>query len=150
MTIRTRIVTRGEKTQFRRLQKLSKKIRNPSKANRQVAIWLMRWVNNNFKNEGQLVGGWAPFKRGGRIVPGGIDTSAKLLQKTGRLRASFKPFWSAKTAGVGSDVKYAEYHEFGVPMNNLPERRMLPQINDTGVAPAIVKIYEAYIRRSAR
>ena len=61
------------------------------------------WVQKNFKGEGKAVGGWAPFKAGGRWRKGfGLDTSAKLLQDTGALRASFLPFASKTDAGIGS------------------------------------------------
>lgn len=93
-----------------------------------VSIMLDRWVQKNFKTEGKNVGGWKKFKLGGRPdKKGKIDTSAKLLQDTGRLRASFKPFADANKAGIGSSLDYAPVHEKGI---GVPIRRMLPQHAD--------------------
>ena len=107
----------------------------------------MRWINQNFKTQGKNVGGWAPFKYGGRKLPGGqIDKTAKLLQDTGRLRASFSPFYGRNFAGVGTDLNYAVTHEFGLPHKNLPDRRMLPRDTDKSVSTNVIRIYDHYIR----
>ena len=95
-------------------------------------------MQQNFRTSGGKVGGWLPFKHGGRLTrkkKGNaqsitnrryVDTSAKLLMDTGRLRMSFLPFYNPKDAGIGSDLKYAKFHHKGVPMRKLPERRLLP------------------------
>ena len=141
----------GSKPAKRKLRELMRKMRNPRPANRQVSIWVLRWINANFKSQGGKVGGWKPFKLGGRKIPGGgIDRSAKLLQDTGRLRASFSPFHSRNTAGVGSDLRYSIEHELGLPHRNLPARRMLPLASDRDVERGVIKIYDAYIRRALR
>lgn len=101
------------------------KLKDNVSAFKKVAILLDRWVQKNFRTEGGNVGKWQRFAQGGRRVRGGIDTSAKLLQDTGRLRVSFTPFASRDNAGIGSDVVYSEFHNFGVP-GKLPQRRMLP------------------------
>lgn len=88
-----------------------------------VATYLDRWVQENFRTEGDKVGGWRPLKAGGRHGPGGFDPTAKILQDTGRLRASFKPFAHATNAGIGTDLPYAKKHEEGE--DGLPKRRML-------------------------
>jgi len=137
----------GSKEAERMLRKLIRKVKNPQVANRRVSVWLMRWVNENFKGQGSKVGGWKPFKLGGRKLPGGgIDRSAKLLQDTGRLRASFSPFHSRNTAGIGSDIIYSATHELGLPHKNLPARRMIPLASDADVTRGIIKIYDHYIR----
>lgn len=90
-----------------------------------ASIFLDRWVQKNFKTEGGNVGGWLPLKAGGRYVKNqGFDSAAKILQDTGRLRASFSPFSTKVNAGVYSDLDYSEIHEKG---QGVPERRMLPQ-----------------------
>lgn len=87
---------------------------------KKIATFLDRWVQQNFKTEGGNVGGWAPFKLGGRYVKGkGIDTTAKLLQDTGRLRASFLPFAFNNNAGIGSDLPYSKKQQ--------ETRHMLPE-----------------------
>lgn len=102
---------------------------------RQVSIFLDRWVQLNFREEGGKVGGWTPFKYGGRETTNAksnakidgryVNTTAKLLQDTGRLRISFIPFATTTNAGIGSDLPYAKGHEEGT--SKLPQRRMLPK-----------------------
>jgi len=124
-----------------------------------ISIFLDRWVQKNFKSEGDSVGGWQPFKIGGRrksrrhdkrfnvkkrrVKGSGIDTSAKLLQDTGRLRASFLPFASKKIAGVGSDLPYSKTHNKGI---NVPQRRVLPV--DKEVEEGAEKIMNAHVKKS--
>ena len=141
----------GSRAAVQKLRQLVRSVKNPRPANRQVSVWLLRWVNLNFKTQGGKVGGWKPFKHGGRRMPGGgIDASAKLLQDTGRLRASFNPFYSKTTAGIGSGLHYSVSHELGLPHRNLPSRRMLPLSTDASVTKAIIKIYDTYIQRALR
>ena len=135
----------------RKLRQVIRSVRNPRPANRRVSVWLLRWVNENFKSEGGKVGRWKPFKLGGRKIPGGgIDRSAKLLQDTGTLRASFSPFHSRNTAGIGSGLSYSITHELGLPHQNLPARRMLPLATDRDVTNGIIRIYDHYIRTVLR
>jgi hypothetical protein len=35
-----------------KLRELIKKVHNPRAANRQVSVWLLRWVNENFRIDG--------------------------------------------------------------------------------------------------
>jgi phage gpG-like protein len=123
------------------------KLTDLSGPNRKVAIVLDRWVQRNFKTQGGHVGGWTPFKRGGRPIPGGgIDTSAQLLQDTGALRLSFRMFWDSKRAGIGSRLKYSKPHEEGT--SRLPQRRMLPEEAD--VIQPILRVYENHVASLTR
>jgi len=140
----------GSKAVVAKLRKITRKIKNPSKANREVSIWLMRWVNRNFKTEGGKVGSWLPFKHGGRVGAGGIDKSAKLLRDTGRLQKSFSPFYSRTEAGIGTDLPYALTHELGKLSKNVPVRRMLPLASDRLVTDGILKIYDRWLERAIR
>ena len=155
----------------RKLKQLREVGGNMTRTNMHVAKQLHRWINDNFRSQGGKVGGWKPFKYGGRIVkktakgrdgrklatsqsivsgPGYrryVDTSAKLLQDTGLLKKSFKPFWTRRSAGIGSDLPRAVAHELGLPMQNLPARRMLMTANDKDVEKNIIKIYEYEIQK---
>jgi phage gpG-like protein len=149
--IEVREIRGGSREALRKMRLLTRKVKNPAPANRRVSVWLLRWVNDNFKTQGGKVGKWKPFKLGGRRIPGGgIDRSAKLLQDTGRLRASFNAFHSRTVAGVGSNLNYSITHELGLPHRNLPRRRMLPLASDRSVTAGIVRIYDNYIRAAAR
>lgn len=103
-------------------------IANTLPAYKKASIFLDKWVQENFKTEGGKVGGWVPFSLYTREMIRRYDperSPAKLLQKTGRLRASFQPFFNSKNAGIGSDLPYAKTHEEG--FGNIPMRRMLPK-----------------------
>lgn len=120
-------------------------LRNDSVVMRQVAVFLDQWVQRNFQGEGDKVGGWKPFKYGGRVInkKGAkaqsiethryVDSSAKLLQDTGVLRHSFLPFIRKGIAGIGSELPYAKTHEEGVAESKLPQRRMLPKTAEVQV-----------------
>lgn len=153
MTAEVRIVPNRSLNEaaLKRLRKLAKDVGDTTGVNRQVSIWLLRWVNDNFRSEGGKVGGWPPFKLGGRRKRGGgIDRTAKLLQDTGRLRASIQPFHSRRNAGVGSAIIYAGPHDTGLPRRGLPQRRILPIDTDSDVEKSILRIYEVDLQRKLR
>lgn len=110
-------------------------------AYRRAAVFLDRWVQDNFKSQGGKVGGWKPLKAGGRYIQGVLDNTAKILQDTGVLRASFHVFATDNNAGIGSDIPYSKAHQEG---EGVPQRRMLPK-------PAEVKadlrdILDSYVK----
>jgi len=113
----------------------------------QVAVLLDSWVQRNFKTQGGNVGGWVGFKYGGRVLPDGtIDTSAKLLQDTGLLRASFAPSSNDKIARIGTELPYAATHEFG--RGAIPARRMLPKRAD--VIEQVKRIFKFHTDKALR
>lgn len=124
-----------------KLQAQLEKLRATTEPFARVAVFLDRWVQKNFQTEGGNVGGWAPLRRGGRVKNGKLDTSAMVLQDTGRLRASFLPFHDKDLAGIGSDVPYAIKHEEG--QDGLPIRRMLPTEDE--VKKEVTKILEKHV-----
>lgn len=91
---------------------------------KQVSVYLDQWVQRNFQTSGGKAGGWKPFALGGRFRNGKLDTSAKLLMDTGRLRLSFFPGVRGGTAFIRSDLPYAAAHNEGT--SKLPQRRILP------------------------
>lgn len=135
-----------------RFAERKKRIADKSIPYRQASIYLDRWVQENFKSEGGKVGGWAPFKHGGRVMRGGrIDTSAKLLQDTGRLRMSFIPWAERDDAGIGSDLEYSQYHyDPAHPRRGgaLPVRRTLPVKKE--VARDIREIFVEHLKNSLK
>jgi len=130
-------VKQTPKNADKKLVKLNKKM-GPSfikVTNKKISILLFKWVLDNFKTQGGKVGRWRRLKLGGRYIGKGsgrtLDSSAKILQDTGALRISFRPFSSIKEAGVGSNKKYAKVHEVG--SKNIPKRRMLPLNKDVSL-----------------
>ncbi len=126
-----------------------KDLKNLKNVYTKISIFLDRWVQLNFRSEGGKVGKWKKLSGGGRYVGKGnnrrFDPSAKVLQDTGRLRASFLPFANNKDAGIGSDLPYSMTHEKG---DGVPKRRMLPTKKD--VMPDVVKIVEKHISKSLK
>ena len=69
----------------------------------------------------------------------GLDTvrkGDKVLQDTGRLKASFTTRSTTKSAQIGTNLKYAKTHQYGarqgqyrssppIPWGNIPQRRMV-------------------------
>lgn len=125
------------------LRKRVREMTDLTTPNRRIATFLDNWVQRNFDSEGELSGGWTPFAAGGRWIPGiGLDASAKLLQHTGELRASFRPFYDSKQVGIGSDLERAKYHEEGT--STIPARPMLPREKD--IIEPVLEIFNRYFK----
>lgn len=123
-----------------------RRVKNLNTAYSRASVYLDRWVQENFKTEGGKVGGWKAFSPNTRRAQ--LDPSAKLLQDTGHMRASFLPFATRHNAGIGSDLPYSEYHHKGAPANNLPKRRLLPEDDD--VRDDVRDIFEGYLEEALR
>jgi phage gpG-like protein len=164
--VRMHVDKKGMEKLRRKLRQVHKETGDAYEANRNVGIWIVRWINKNFDTEGGKVGGWQPFKYGGRLITkkkasnriGGVglarsiegrrlvDASARLLRDTSLMFASFQPYRArSKSVTVGSHLEYSAYHEFGLPSRNLPARRMLPRASDDDVLEGILRIYDDYM-----
>jgi phage gpG-like protein len=134
------------------LLNLAKSIEDRRVPNRQLAVQMSSWIARNFREEGRLNVPWerladstANRKSGGRRR-GYAHILVGIGQGGGTLRASFTHFsYDNNSAGVGSDVPYAEFHEDGGP--NLPRRPMLPT-EDIALSYAF-DVYKNYIDRAA-
>lgn len=132
-------------------QKRLDNLKDKSVPFKQSAIYLDRWVQGNFKEEGKRVGGWAKLSAGGRWkqTPSGkrkFDPLAKILQDTGRLRSTFTPWATRLNAGIKNDLSYAAKHEYGE--GNVPKRRMLPKRKE--VIGDIRDIFLRYVKKSMK
>jgi phage gpG-like protein len=135
-------------------------LNNDGPAMKQVAVYLDQWVQKNFKSKGGNVGGWEPFKYGGRLTRKSkasaqsidgkkwINGSAVLLQDTGAMRISYLPFVRKGIAGIGSELPYTKAHEEGDSAHNIPQRRILPK--DEEVRPMIIQILDNFVLVSTR
>lgn len=151
-----------------KIKNVGDKIGKMKIANKKCSILLEQWVLQNFKTQGGKVGGWEPFKYGGRInnkgigtlttiaAPWGIgaidvhvDKSAKLLQDTGALRRSYHPWYNNRNAGIGSDLPYSKAHNEG--NSRLPQRRMLPESKvDDNLMLKFKQVYESHVKESIK
>lgn len=160
--IKFTISSRPKIDKFRKkIEKKIKKISNLTPVYKKISIYLDRWTKLNFRTEGGKVGGWKKFKHGGRLNYEGVgthveiytgsrvvdawaDTSAKLLQDTGRLRASVLPFSSDRDAGIGSDLPYSKAHDKG---KGVPKRQIIPV--DSDVTEQILEIVDNHVKKIA-
>ena len=147
----------------KKMKQLIKDVKNPLRANLEMALWLFRWVGKNFKTSGGNVGFWSPYLYGGRRVTKKtkgaeqtrdkkgrsiyVNKSAKLLLDTRKLEGSFHAFHSRTYAGIGSELDYAKAHDQGVPKRNLPARRLLPRETDKTIVDNLLKIYGRHVTR---
>ncbi len=146
-TVSSLSITSNIKQISRKFAAVKKRIKsNDIIRNKKASIYLDKWVQENFKTSGKKVGGWKPLDAGGRWKKGKFDASAKVLIDTSQLRRSFHPFANRKTAGIKSELEYAEKHHKG--KGNLPERRLLPYKKE--VKKDLKKIYENDIAQEAR
>jgi phage gpG-like protein len=138
---------------LRKLQLAAAKLKDRKIPNRQLAVQLMSWVGDNFDGSGsRLKRPWAPLQPATLAAKARKGYSSKPLMRTGNLRQSFAGFSDNDEAGVGAQasfgVDYAEFHENGVPENNLPKRQMLPP-QEVALGYG-VRIYDLYVSSIAR
>lgn len=119
-------------------------------AYKKCSIFLDQWVQHNFKTEGGKVGGWKPFKIGGRMIKRSnkryLDAKAKLLQDTGQLRKSMTPDYNSKRCWIRSELPYAAPHNYGT--SKLPARRILPELSE--VREQANKIFDDHIKEALK
>lgn len=82
-----------------------------------AAIIAHNRVSQLFEQDSGPDGPWKPLKKGRRR--GG----SKILQDTGRLKGSIVPFSGRDYAGVGTDLDYAPYHNYGT--KHIPQREFM-------------------------
>jgi len=99
----------------------------------EVKMIMLQDVDRHFQREEGPDGKWAPLKvyeiKGNKVVSyrlkHGEASKAKILQKTGRLRASQTGVSGNDGAEVGTNVVYGKQHQNGDPSKNLPQRVFL-------------------------
>lgn len=95
----------------RRLMRLGREF-NPVGLLMAIGLRQLKWINDNFKSEGKLAGGWHPLSP--NTVAARRKGSSRILQDTGRLRQSFtSKLEGSSSVWVGTNVEYAGVHEHG-------------------------------------
>lgn len=163
----------------KKMQKVGREVGSLERPHRRIAVFLDKWVQQNFRSEGGKVGRWKPFKAGGRWVStrtaSGVgfqrsrprrgsgrkkgtrylDTSAKLLRDTRILSLSFTPFWSRNNAGIGvPPASRGRRMDYAKAHEDGDPARGLPQRRmlpkEHEVRTDIQRIYDAHLRDSKR
>lgn len=143
----------------RALQALARRLGDRSTPNEAVAVQLYGEVMRYFDSQGHDGAPWAPLAASTlRAYARKGESSPRILQRTGHLRASWMPFWDADAAGIGarSGVQFesegtdaadlALIHEFGTA--RIPARPMLPT-REKGLEIAM-RVYGEFVARAAR
>lgn len=97
-----------------------------------IGLRKLKWVDDNFRADGALAGGWAPLSP--NTVAGRRRSSSKPLQDTGRMKQSYVSEVSGNQVSVGTNIQYAEFHQEGTaPYVIVPKRgRVLRFITTAG------------------
>jgi phage gpG-like protein len=98
------------------------KVNNLKKPLQASAKLIRQDVEQQFKTEGGLTGGWEPLAKSTLKGRG----SSPILQVSGALRRSFYSLVDEKRAIISSKSPYFKYHQSRMPrMTKLPRRAML-------------------------
>jgi phage gpG-like protein len=125
-----------------------KKLQKRKSTNAKAVIITDRWIQKNFQNEGDGVGGWD------RLQPVTINSrrnsgkGAKILQDTGALKTNWKHFWNSKFARIRSGVPYAKYHDSPEPRSKLPRRQILP--SEKHIIKDLMRLFGKWVGRIVR
>lgn len=109
----------------KRLKKMRDNANNPNPVTAYIATQMYRDVMDHFDKE------MGPQSKWKQLSPITIENrrkgkgrgSDKILQDTGLLRASIKPNNTKDSASVGTNLNYAEKHQYGY--KNIPQRKFL-------------------------
>lgn len=134
-----------------RLTRLLGKMRDRTAPNREVSIQLYGWAASNFDNEGRSVSigmGGASVRAWAPLAASTIREKERLgkqqmLVRTGKMRGSFEPFYSAENAGLRNTDEKAEFFQFGT--RKMPARELLPPrevVDQIGL-----RVYNEYVKR---
>jgi len=164
---REAVVVLGAKELDAKLKKLAKQVAQPKLMFKQIVVEVDAWVLRNIQREGKLIqaGGWRPFKpftyKGklytrGRIIKGRstgkaypkwkwkVDSRARLLQDTGRLRQSIRHSYSRWSGKVFTRLPYAIDHHTGT--SKLPARPIIPPKTNPDIQKIALRAAKKHIK----
>ena len=116
------------------------KVTNLKKPLQASAKLVRQDVEQQFKTEGGLTGGWKPLAESTLKGRG----SSPILQVTGALRHSFYSQVDERKAIISSKLPYFKYHQSRKPRKKLPRRVMLVLTNRT--KENIVQEFNQFLR----
>jgi len=113
------------------LERLPAKIQEAAEVTlQQSALKINADLMKVFKTEGQSHGvNWAPLKQRYREEKIKKGFSEKILQRTTTLRQSFTARFAPMEAVIGTEVKYAIFHETGT--RKMPARPFAKPVSET-------------------
>ncbi len=125
--IRVKIGLRGQEALLKTLSVISRKAQGSSALMARLATLGFRDIMNHFSTESGPDGKWSPLKVNRRRVGRYRKLRGarhKILQDTGRLRASIQPVVESPHRAViaSTGVIYAATHQYGDKRRNIPAR----------------------------
>ena len=103
-------------------------VREAGPAIRAIAAVPARQTEDNFAAQSGPTGPWPALKAA--TLKGRRGKDGKMLQDTGRLAASVRPFHSATEAGIGTNVIYAAIHQLGGSIEKAAQSRLVRHRTD--------------------
>ncbi len=132
----------GQEIVHRRLGISAEGVKSFREPLNQIGTNFMKTFDMNFRSRGALYGGWAPRKpqyRGGVRV----DTWP-LLEKTGKMRRSFRSKASSNSLVLDNTAPYFVYHQSSARRGSRLPRRALMKLRQQD-AEMIVRAFQAYL-----
>lgn len=152
MAIGERIAFKGLQQTVSRLQVIALQTdggQSKSELHRRYGIQAMKWINENFRQEGGLLetGKWQELTP--NTIAGRRKNSSRILQNTGLLRPSFDYEATSTEVRIGSPSKIALFHNEGTkgPYEILPRNKMALSF---AVAQGGVRVGRKLAQKSAR
>lgn len=99
---------------------------------------VMRWIDNNFRDQGAAYGGWQRVSEQtlARRRSGSGSGSPLILVDTGLLKSNWQTFSNSRGGKVVSGTDYGKKHDEG---KGVPQRKILP--TNKIMAPILRRIY---------
>lgn len=134
------VIVKGIRKINNLLRKVQVKVVNQATPLKQAGVLLLNEIDGYFQQGGNPSQGgkWKMIKELTIARKG----SSRVLIDTGVLRGSFRQDITGNTLRIGTQVKYAKYHEEG---DGVPKRPMLP--STAKVVEVIDKQYTNYIAK---
>ena len=118
------------------------KVKNLKKPLQASAKLVRKDVEEQFKTEGGLTGGWQPLSES--TIRGRKGNAHPILQVSGALRNSFYSLVDERKAIISSKSPVFKYHQSRKPRKKLPRRAMLVLTNRT--KENIVQEFNQFLR----
>lgn len=128
------VTVEGEKQVSRRLLIVADGVSDFESPLKKIGGELHKTFQSNFDSGGSLFGGWVPRKQ---------DYPWPILDKTSRMRNSFKQKAGKNELEITNSTSYFKYHQSNKSRKRLPRRVMMKIDNER--RNFITKTFQAYI-----
>jgi phage gpG-like protein len=145
--ITANIKIKGTASLEKKVKTMRQGLRKRKGVNRKAVIFVDRWVQKNFEQQGEPTGErWPPLSELTKLrrrVGKKSTKGHKILQDTGDLKTDWKHFWNNSYGLIRSKTPYAIYHDSDKPRSRLPRRQILP--DEKHIISGLLKLYGKYV-----